>query len=218
MVLVSLIAMAQEKLTLKVDNFTGISFGVQGELILTQGAGFSVTLEGDRDLLNNIETYVTNGRLVIKKDSWRDNMNKKVTVWVTMPDITSLSVSGSGNLRASGSVKCDELHLSVSGSGKINLENLVAKELESGISGSGSISVSGRGAEICDISISGSGHFSAEEFEVGEMEISVSGSGSCRVNVVKSLEASISGSGNIYYRGDPRIDSRSSGSGRIRSF
>ena len=52
---------AQKKETRKVDNFTGISFGVAGDLILTQGQEYSVVIEGDADYLEDIETFERNG-------------------------------------------------------------------------------------------------------------------------------------------------------------
>lgn len=216
--MLSMIAIAQNKETRNVDNFSGISFGVAGDLYLVQGSTYNVTIEGDRDLLSEIETYERNGVLFIRKKDWKRSMNKRVTVWVTMPDIESLSVSGSGTLTAEGAVKSGEIELNVSGSGRILLSNLAADEVDSSISGSGNIEIAGSGADECDLSISGSGKFYGKDFKVGEMVISVSGSGNCECNVVKELEASVSGSGDIYYLGSPSVDVRISGSGKVRKL
>jgi len=209
---------AQKKETRKVDNFTGISFGVAGDLILTQGQEYSVVIEGDADYLEEIETFERNGSLVIRKDNWMFGTNKKVTVYVTMPEVESLNVSGSGHLVAEGAVKAEEIELNVSGSGRLSLENLTAEEVDCSISGSGNIYLDGTGAKECGLSISGSGRFDGNEFEIGEMTVSISGSGSCKCFVVKDLEARVSGSGDIYYNGSPRIDARVSGSGKVRKL
>lgn len=214
--LISLVVVAQEKETRNEKDFSGISFAVSGELYLTQGSGFSVILEGDKDLLEQIETSVKNGTLQIRKKDWRKSMNKRVKVWVTMPEVDNISVSGSGKVSASSEIESDELDLSVSGSGTIKLDKLAAGEIGCGISGSGKVYLDGSGARECDLSISGSGEFSGLTFETAEMTIAISGSGRCDCNVSKDLNVRISGSGNVFYNGNPNVDSHSSGSGRVK--
>lgn len=209
--------MSQSKINIDEDDFTGISFGVAGNLTLEQGNSFNVVLEGDEDLLDAIDVKVRDGRLTIRKPNWRQARNEKLTVYVTMPEIESLSVSGSGTLINKGSLKCDELNIGVSGSGDIELDNLSANSLDIGISGSG-VMLEGNGAEDASISISGSGGVTAEDFKLEKMEVSISGSGRCKVWVEDSLIARVSGSGSIYYKGDPNIDSKSSGSGKVKKF
>ena len=210
---------AQKKEIRDVDDFTAVSFGVAGELFLKQGSQFRVEIEGDEDLLDVIETYVQNDRLVIKKKNWRIKPNKKVTVYITMEEIDGLSVSGSGRLSSQGPINCDILNLGVSGSGKLNLENLSADEIDCGISGSGDVFISGKGADAGEISISGSGSFNGVDFEMEDVEVRISGSGNCKVNVVQELNARVSGSGDIYYTGNaPRVDAKVSGSGKVRKL
>jgi hypothetical protein len=206
------------KETRDLTGFTRVSFGVSGDLYINFGSGFKVVLEGEKALLEDIVTEVSGGKLVIKKENWRLNMNEKVTVYITMPEITGLGVSGSGKAEINDAVKINELDLSVSGSGKLFTTDIVADNLNCSISGSGDIIVGGSGnVSKADISISGSGNYSGEPLKIGSAEISISGSGSCKCNVTESLRASVSGSGNVTYTGNPKIDARVSGSGRVRS-
>ncbi len=217
--LVSSAGSAQDRQKRDVDGFTALSFGAAGELFLKQGNNFSVELEGDKDLLEVIETEVKNGRLVIRKTNWRIMRNEKVTVYITMPEIDGLSVSGSGKLEANGPVNAGDIDISVSGSGKVLLNDLKVEGIECSISGSGDIRIKGFAKDPAEVSISGSGSFNGEEFRMEELEVHISGSGSCRCWVEGDLEASVSGSGNIYYKGDAqRVDARISGSGKVRKF
>lgn len=209
---------AQDKKNIDVDDFTSVSFGVSGDLILQQGTSFKVVVEGDEELLDAIEIDVRDNRLVIRKPNWRKARNKRLTAWVTMPEIEGASVAGSGDISNKGSLECDNLKLRVSGSGQIEIDNLSADDIDIGISGSGSISLDGEGADMVNISISGSGGVNAENFRVDRIDVGISGSGKCRVWAEESIRARISGSGNIYYKGEPNIDSKSSGSGSIRKF
>jgi hypothetical protein len=206
------------KETRNVSGFTRVSFGVSGNLYINLGSEYKVILEGEKALLEDIVTEVSGGKLVIKKENWRLNMNEKVIVYITMPEITGLSVSGSGKAEIKDAVKAEHLDLAVSGSGKLLTSDVVAADLSCSISGSGDIILGGDGnVTRSDISISGSGNYAGETLKIGSAEITISGSGNCSCNITGSLKASVSGSGNVTYLGNPKIDARVSGSGRVRS-
>ncbi|MGD0753656.1 MAG: head GIN domain-containing protein [Bacteroidales bacterium] len=206
------------KETRDVKDFTKVSFGVAGNLYINIGPEFKVVLEGEKRDLEDIITEVSGGRLVIKKDNWRFNFNEKVTVYITMPELKGLGVSGSGKAEIKDAVKAEELDLSVSGSGKIFTGDVIVSKLDCSISGSGDIVPGGNGtANKADISISGSGNYEGESFKIGNAEIHISGSGNCSCYVTESLRASVSGSGNVTYGGNPKVDAHVSGSGKVRS-
>jgi hypothetical protein len=212
------VTMGQDyKETRDVKGFSSIGFGISGNLYIKIGPEFSVILEGDKEDVNEVETEVVGNRLQIKHDTWRFNIREKVDVYITMPDLKGLGVSGSGKAEVLDEIETEDLDLSVSGSGHILTANITVENLDCSISGSGNIKLGGGKVIDAEVSISGSGSFYGEEARAETMEIGVSGSGSCRCYVTGSLEARVSGSGNITYSGDPRIDARVSGSGRVKS-
>jgi len=200
-----------------VKGFTKVSFGVSGNLYISFGSEFKVVLEGDRKYLDEIITEVTGGRLIIKKENWRFHFDEKVTVYVTMPEIEGLGVSGSGKAEIKDAVKSDDLNLSVSGSGKLYANEISVTNLDCSISGSGDIILGNGTASKTGISVSGSGNFTGESVKINKADIHISGSGNCTCNVTESLIASVSGSGNVTYEGNPRVDAHVSGSGKVRS-
>jgi hypothetical protein len=208
---------AQKKENRVVGSFTSIGFAISGELYLTQGSPQKVVVEGDEADLEKLVTEVKDGALKIKCKPSNNKLKSTVKVWVTVPEINSLAVAGSGKVIAEGEISSDDFDLSVSGSGKINFANLNVDEIEIAISGSGDIMLAG-GADAAEISISGSGDVEATGFEIERCDISISGSGSCRVNVVEELEAAISGSGKVYYKGRPKVNAHTSGSGKVESI
>jgi Putative auto-transporter adhesin, head GIN domain len=209
----------QSKETRNVCGFTKVSFGVSGDLFIKIGPEFKLVIEGDKDILEDIETVVSGDRLNIKKDNWNLNFdNERVTINLTMPELEGLGVSGSGKVQIMDPVEADDLSLSVSGSGKLITSDLNVDNFSSAISGSGDIILgSGGSIDRGEISISGSGGFSGEGIEIDNLEVSISGSGDCRCRAGDSLEARVSGSGNITYIGNPKVDARVSGSGHVRS-
>jgi hypothetical protein len=207
------------KETRDVKGFTKISYGISGNLNIRTGPEFSVVLEGEKGDLREVITDVSDGRLRIRIDNWRFNFNERVNAYVTLPELTGLSVSGSGRAEILDPIKnADDFSLSVSGSGKLYANELEADNFDCSISGSGDIIIAGTGsADSGEISISGSGSYSGLEFEIDHLDVRISGSGNCQCKAGDSLTARISGSGNVSYKGDPKIDARVSGSGHVRS-
>ena len=204
--------------TRNVTGFSRVNFGVAGDLIIQFGQQYKVVIEGNRSDVDDVITEVSGGRLNIKKENWRIRMNGRVTVYITMPEIEGLGVSGSGKADVKDVVKCENLDLSVSGSGKLVMMDLNVSNLDCSISGSGTINLTGNGGvSKADITISGSGDYYSESVRIESLNVGISGSGKCTCNVTGSLNASISGSGNVVYSGNPRINARVSGSGHVRS-
>jgi hypothetical protein len=202
-----------------VSNFNRVNFGVAGDLFIRIGPRFEVTVEGSKSYVDDVITEVSGERLNIKhENNFRMRINERVTVYVTMPEIEGLSVSGSGKAEIKEVVKSDDLNLSVSGSGRIVIASIDVDNLDCGISGSGTINLNGNGnVGEADISISGSGDYYGEEVEIESLTVGVSGSGKCICNVTGSISASISGSGDVSYSGSPKVNARVSGSGHVRS-
>jgi len=209
----------RSKETRDLPEFNSISLRVSGNVYLKQGSTQKVEIEGSERTLEEIETRVSNKRLIIEWEGSRRwfgwSNHGSVDIYITVKDIRELSVSGSGTIRSESNFKVDDLELSVSGSGRIKFE-ASADDVDISISGSGKIELEGSSNDN-QIHISGSGRLYAEDMKSRSYDVRISGSGSCRVNVSSEIYASISGSGSVYYRGDPdKIRSNVSGSGRIR--
>lgn len=209
---------AQKRDVRDVSGFTGIGLSISADIYLTQAPNYKVEIEGDADYLEKIETVVSGSVLKIKrKEHFNfDFHGDKVKIYISMPNINSISISGAGDIIAQTPIKTDKLDVSISGSGNIKVENLSVKEMDMGISGSGDIYFAGTDvAENTTYSISGSGDIKTENLQSKKVTIHVSGSGDVRVWAVDELDAKISGSGDVYYKGRPIVDARTSGSGGI---
>jgi hypothetical protein len=212
-------ALCQSKETRNVRGFNKIGFGISGDLFIRIGPEYKVVLEGDRDDIEDVVTDVSGDRLNIRKENWRFSFrNEKVTVYVTMPELEGLGVSGSGKAEIMDDLEADRLSLGVSGSGKLITAGLSVDDFECGISGSGDVILGSSGSiDDGEISISGSGGFAGEGIEIDHLEVRISGSGNCRCKAGDSIDAHVSGSGNVTYLGSPRVNAVVSGSGRVRS-
>jgi hypothetical protein len=207
-------AFSQKKETRDVGDFNSVGLGIHAELYLTQGSPHELVIEASEDQLDRIETEVRNGHLKIKSESWRSNF-KNVKIWVTMPEVNGLYLSGSGKMVAETPIESGELEMKVSGSGKIEIDELRGDELDVSISGSGDVYLKGSADEM-ELSISGSGGLHAAGLKVGEADVRLSGSGSCEIDATDELNAAISGSGKVHYFSNPQVDAAVSGSGKVR--
>ena len=213
-------ALGQNKQERKVGEFNEVHFKISGTLYLTQGNTFSVVIEGDEDTIEDIETRVSNDRLIVewvRPNRWFNGFNGSVDVYVTMKEIEGLAVSGSGVLVGENKLTSDNLDLSVSGSGRINV-GVDAKDLDISISGSGRIEVNGN-SNYNELAISGSGRFEGLGLQASSYDVKISGSGTAKINVTEAINSKISGSGSIRYKGNPlKVRADVSGSGRVRKL
>lgn len=203
-----------EEQTRSLAAFNGVNLAYPANVVLKQGSNQRVRLEGDAEQLAKIETVVKEGHLYIrnKERNLRQN-NSRVTIYITVPTLEKIAVSGSGQVKGDGTFKNPSLRLAVSGSGSIKVAARV-EQVTSSISGSGSIELEGEG-EQSSASVSGSGTLRSFDFKSNNAKITISGSGRCEVHAKSSLKTNISGSGKVLYEGKPNIDSRVSGSGTV---
>jgi len=177
------------------------------------GSEFSVVVKAESNLLPYIETYVSGRTLRIGTNGIHSlRQNLPIEVLITQPELKGLSLSGSG-LLYTGSFNCDNIQISLSGSGDIDTE-ISADKVKATISGSGTIFLAGEALES-EFRISGSGKIKAYDLVQDHCQTSISGSGDMYVNVSETLYAGISGSGKIFYINHPVVQYSISGSGQV---
>jgi len=199
--------------------FNAVDASGSFDVYIVQNGTESVRVEAPADIIDKIVTEVEGGVLQIhnKNNSgwnWSGITHKKVAVYVSVKDINSIGITGSGDVFFKEGIKANSLKIRVSGSGDV-FGKVDVKSLEASISGSGDMKLSGR-AETSAIRVSGSGDFTAKDLATVNTSVHVSGSGDASVNVSDSLDASVSGSGDVSYTGGAQhVVKSKSGSGDI---
>ncbi|TAM94105.1 MAG: DUF2807 domain-containing protein [Chitinophagaceae bacterium] len=184
-------------------------------VFVQQGTAQDARIEAESNLIPYVETSIDDDKLEVRfKKNVRIISHDPVNVYLTAPDIHSLSVLGSGNIKTQDSLTNDDkIKLNVAGSGDIQLQ-MNAPELDAGIEGSGNISVSGETKDI-HLNIVGSGDFKGAGLKSEQAVIKITGSGNAHVFSSIKLKTKILGSGNIYYQGNPSVETTSTGSGKV---
>jgi hypothetical protein len=177
-------------------NFDGVFSSGSSNVHITYGDEHKVVIIGSDNLIPYYKTKIVSGHLYLGYE--RVNIkHDDIEVFVTLPAIRRISLSGSGSMQVGGQFPAqNSLRVSISGSGDV----LATDQIE---------------YDETDIDISGSGQASLENIRTEEAEIDISGSGDAKITVYDQLKARISGSGKIYYKGNPIVDSQISGSGKV---
>lgn len=203
--------------TRSISGFREVKSDFSGDVFITQGSLYSVRIEAQQNIIDVIETVLNDGILTIRgKSNTIIRPDTRIKVYITMPDVEGLRVSGSGDMTVQNNVSASHLYLKVSGSGNITIPKLNAGSVDANISGSGEINIwdGTVSNEIIDIEGSGSMDFSG--LMASAADVAISGSGDARVYATSTLKVRISGSGSVYYRGNPSIDVSISGSGKLK--
>ena len=197
---------------LDINEFDGLSLQISANVFITQGPVFEVRAEGQANIIRELELDVRDGFWEIEFDRCVRNSND-LRIYITMPVITELQISGSGDIFGENIFVTDDIFLRISGSGNMDL-GLDSDDVNLTISGSGNMRLEGT-ADDLSIQIAGSGDVFAFDLASSSANINIRGSGDAEVAVESTLDVRISGSGDVFYKGNPIIDSSISGSGRV---
>ena len=153
--------------------FNAVELAGSNTVTVAVGGEQAVAVHADDNLLSHVTTQVSNGRLVVGNTPGSFTTKSPMRVEIRMPSLTALSLTGSGVvaatgidasrltvtlagsgvLRASGTTGL--LDVALAGSGDAQLEQLVARDVQAIVSGSGRILVNP--TEMLDASVPGTG-------------------------------------------------------------
>jgi len=179
--------------TRAVAGFTSLDLAGSNNVTVVVGGPQSVVVHADSNLINHVTTGVVAGTLVIG-DTGSFTTRTPMSVDVSVPSLTALNLSGSGQISVTGT----------------NVPQLTVT-----VSGSGLLSAAGTATRL-DVMLSGSGQAQLSQLTARDVHAVVSGSGLIQVTATTSLDAAVPGSGTIVYSGNPpQVTTSVTGSGTV---
>jgi Putative auto-transporter adhesin, head GIN domain len=179
--------------TRTVASFTSLDLAADNNVTIIAGRPQSVLVHADSNQINHVTTQVVAGTLLIG-DTGSVTARGPVSVEVSVPSLTALSLSGSGQISATG---------------------ISTPQLTVTISGSGLVSAAGTATRL-DVTINGNGTAQLSRLTARDAQAVISGSGLIQVTATASLDAAIPGSGTIIYSGNPpQVTTSVTGSGTV---
>lgn len=179
------------------------------------GPAAAVEVQADSNLQPLIHTESNGNTLRIWVDGNVSSHNE-MRVKVTVPQLTQVNASGSGQLRVTD-LNGGTLTFVSSGSRRTDLAGRVAK-LDVQVSGSGGINASGLQVAGANVSMNGSGRMSLGQVNGDALNVNIRGSGDLQAaGSVQMLNANVYGSGgaNLLGLSTQQADLNTHGSGDI---
>lgn len=214
--IMNILTVQEESRTFNVSNFDKLDLGSAFTIHVSHGSGYKVTASGRSSDLEDLEAKVSGGKLQVRyKDRLGNRNRQRVTVNITMPELSSVEFSGASRSDVTGFRNVKELGVSISGASSSTVE-VDAERVMIDLSGASSVTLTGQ-AKRLQGDVSGATTLKAYDLKVASATVDISGASSARMHVTDKLDAQASGASNLTYRGSASLRSNTSGASSIRS-
>jgi hypothetical protein len=177
--------------TRELAEFTRIDNPDSVDVRLHVGEPQRVLVRAGEKVIGDVRTEVTDGTLRLTFD--HDGFGGDVVVEASVPELTGILASGSGDVDADG---------------------ITADAFEVRSDGSGDVALAGTAGRLA-VDLDGSGDADLVGLAAREAEVVAGGSGDVDVRADDRLDVSVDGSGDVRCHGDPALTQRVDGSGDL---
>jgi hypothetical protein len=178
--------------TRDVADFTRIDNRDSVDVRLQVGQRQRVRVSAGEKVIDDVDTEVRDGTLHLTFD--RDGFGGgDVIVEASVPRLTGIEASGSGDIDADG-IDADVFEVLSDGSADIALRGTAGRLV---------------------VELDGSGEADLADLAAREARVFVGGSGDLDVRAEDRLEVAVDGSGDVRYHGDPEVSRQVDGSGEL---
>lgn len=195
-----------------IGEITKVRLSGDADLFLVNDSNNTLKIEGESNIIDLYEFNESGNTIKIGPKECIAN-SKKVKITMSMQEVESLTLKGSGNITSVTPLKAYDVDINVNGSGDVFLD-VQAINVSSRINGSGDINLKGA-TQNHRLHINGSGSIIAPELASARANSTINGSGDCRIMVSSALNVIIRGSGSVLYTGTPDVASDVKGSGSV---
>ncbi len=198
-----------------ISGFEGVKISsiFNGEII--QGDDWKIILQGEERDLDDVVVRMLNDDLEFdftRDISDWDTEREKVKVFITMPDLETLELSGAARVSVTGFEE-NYLQLDLAGASSADIDVEVS-DIDIEMDGMSSLTLYGRGERL-EANIAGACSLDAFDYDVDYAQVDASGLCTIKLSVAEELEIDASGGSEVRYRGDPMLKSQRSSGSRI---
>jgi Putative auto-transporter adhesin, head GIN domain len=172
--------------------FTRVDSPDSVDVRLQVGKAQHVRVRAGEKVIDDVKTDVVDGTLRVRFDHHGLGGNS-VVVEASVPSLTAVKSTGSGDLEATG-IDGDALDVRSDGSGDVVLGGTIGR---------------------LGVDVSGSGDADLADLRAGSAKVASSGSGNVDVRAAKALDVTMDGSGDVRYHGNPTLHKSDDGSGDL---
>lgn len=181
------------------------------DVIVTHGDKLAIDVSGDSEAKDALRFTLDDGTLgVMRKNGSKSN--GKATVRVTLPQLSKVTLAGSGTLDADSVT--GKVEAVIAGSGTARLRSIETDKLELTIAGAGTLEGAGH-AKSLELTVAGSGTAKMAGLKVDSAKVTIAGSGDASFASDGTVDATVMGSGNVNVTGSAKCTIHSMGSGKL---
>jgi uncharacterized protein YraI len=204
--------------TQELASFSQITLLAPGNLLLSQGASSSISIDAPENIRSTIYARVEGSTLTIGMTSSSQVTNASIQYRLSTPNVDAITILSTADVRAS-EVRTDVLRLSANGTGNVEIGNLAAQAVVVNIGGTGNITISAGEVAEQNVRMDGTGNYYAGNLRSNKATIQVDGPATATVWVDTQLDATVSGIGTIEYYGLPTVNNQTiTNLGKIESL
>lgn len=202
--------------TYDLKGFKSIDAAGGFHVLLTQGDAISVKVETDENLMKHLHIRVSEGDLKIEtRNNARLLPSEGLKVYVSMPLVKKIEISGASNITAQNKFVQDEkLFIDLSGASEGTLD-VRAPAVSIDVSGASTLRITGQTRDIT-ADASGASTIHAADLKAENTNVEASGASKAHVFASISLKADASGASNISYSGNPAVKQNTSGAASVK--
>ena len=202
---------AQTTQTREVSSFNKIDASGAPTIIYRQSDTLSLSVEGNTEALNNIETRVSDNTLFIKSTG---KVSGPYKIRISGNTLNNISVSGATNFKTNGALRTDSMVIESSGASNVNME-LNTKAVKAIVSGASDVTLSGSNSNLY-ADISGASNFKAYKLLSSKVDVTSSGASTAKVYAAEKLHANATGASTVKFKGEPKeVSAEGSSSSQI---
>jgi hypothetical protein len=196
--------------------FTGIEAGDIFNVAIKAGASPSVAVTVDDNIVEYLDVTASGDRLHIRLKP-RHNLHRvTLKAVVTLPQLTSLELSGASSGRVEGFRSPNAVDIDVSGSSRLQ-GDMESGDIRLTLAGASRAELKGSAGNL-RVDVSGVSRADIEELLVRDATVEASGASRAAIHASGKLRLRASGASSVLYAGEPAaVDVQTSGSASIKA-
>ncbi|MBC7935400.1 MAG: DUF2807 domain-containing protein [Rhizobacter sp.] len=198
----------------KVGEFNAVDVGGSFNVTIKQGNSYKLRIDADDNILEDIETEVSEGILSIEYRNGVNINNADIKIYLETPLLKSIEASASASVKVEGVLNSDKtIHFEASSSATIQAA-IDAPSARVDANSSGKIVLKGRTKNL-DAEASSAGSIEAKELLSETTRAEASSGASIQVHASLKLEGEASSGASVSYRGDPTVSKEENSGGSV---
>lgn len=204
--------------TFALTAFTELDAETLGKIYLISGDEYRVTVRTHRDVLEDVEVRVSQGRLLLKYNN-PPLVSRDIDVFeytVEVPFLNRITLNDVADIIGNEGFATDRLSLRIQDVGDITLRNITVDEIDVVVNGVGDVDITGE-ADLANYDLQDVGDIRAFGMITRECTACVKGVGDIQLYATEKLDATIQGVGDIEYKGNPSVTVHIDGQGKVKN-